>query len=223
MKVNVFGREIKLANPSWETEARWNGRLSPEPETVDWIESMQPGEVFFDIGANVGRFSIMAACRGLKVFSFEPQLQQCAELWRAAHDNKLDITPYCVALTNKLSAGKLPPGRSAVTFSQAADGHYQGSVGVDLDSIAQGIGATPDHIKIDVDGNEPEILTGGLHTIRSAKSVLIEIDPGASGHSTIAVRMKNLGFTFDPKQVQACEVTDVKFKGMANHIFTKCS
>ncbi len=42
-----------------------------EKETVTFIESLEPG-CFFDIGANVGSYSFVAAVNGHKVFSFEP-------------------------------------------------------------------------------------------------------------------------------------------------------
>ena len=219
MQIQLYGRTIELANPSWETEARWGGRLSPEPETVAWIESMAPGEVFFDVGANVGYHAIRAACRGLCVHAFEPQVEQQAELARNAKANGLNITTHWAAVSNFGGMGSIVPGRSAATLEPAGNGNVPV---VTLDQMAKTLQLQPHHIKIDVDGNEPEIIEGGRGTIAKAKSVLIEIDPGAPGHTAIVSVMRELGFSFDPAQVEACrEPEGTKFAGMANHIFRR--
>ncbi len=82
-------------------------------------------------------------------------------------------------------------------------------------------GVVPNHIKIDVDGNEAEIIYGFNATFRTAavKSVLIEIDPQVKGHTDIPKVMKGYGFKYDPEQVEACRIKDGKYRDMANHIF----
>ena len=48
---------------------------SKEPETLDWIDQIPSGSVFWDIGANVGLSSCYATMtRGCKVFAFEPSV-----------------------------------------------------------------------------------------------------------------------------------------------------
>jgi FkbM family methyltransferase len=219
MKVKAYGRMLEFTDPSWEMKGRWQGTLSPEPETVAWIESMAPGEVFYDIGANVGRFSVLAACRGLKVFAFEPEAQRYAELCRALWGNKLDVVAYCVAVAGGLQFGRLVPGRSTHTFGY---GSGQGAIALSLDEIVDEVGCYPDHVKIDVDGNEPSIIDGARRVMERAKSVLIEIDPGAERHGELVGLMRAAGFGFDQAQVDACTVRDgSKFTGMANYIFRK--
>jgi hypothetical protein len=55
-----------------------------EPWTVAWLDShVQPGDVVFDIGANVGPFSLIAAVRvgaNGRVFAFEPGYASFARL-----------------------------------------------------------------------------------------------------------------------------------------------
>jgi FkbM family methyltransferase len=47
--------------------------LTKEPDSLKWIDSMRPGSVFWDIGANVGVLTLYAAARGdLDVWAFEP-------------------------------------------------------------------------------------------------------------------------------------------------------
>src|SRR3990167_8461206 len=54
----------------WETRARSVGK---EPKTVPWLEKHGGvGTVFYDIGANIGAYSLVAAAQGARVIAFEP-------------------------------------------------------------------------------------------------------------------------------------------------------
>ena len=56
---------------------------SKEPETIRWIDTFERGTVFFDIGANVGVFSLYAALhRECDVYGFEPEAKNYACLNR---------------------------------------------------------------------------------------------------------------------------------------------
>src|SRR3990167_6293770 len=67
------------------------GACTKEPWTVALIESMAPGEVFWDVGACVGSYTMIAAARGLQVVAFEPSPANYAELCRnLAHNALLD-------------------------------------------------------------------------------------------------------------------------------------
>ena len=56
--------------------------LHKEAGTVAWISrSVGPGDVFYDVGANIGIYSLLAAlCAGPagRVFAFEPHLLNCS-------------------------------------------------------------------------------------------------------------------------------------------------
>ena len=78
-----------------------------EPWTVHWLERVvAPGEVLYDVGANVGAYSLVAAIshdREVKVFAFEPSFVTYAALCRNILENECDkcITPMPVALTEQ--------------------------------------------------------------------------------------------------------------------------
>ncbi len=46
--------------------------LTKEPETLEWIETFQDTEILWDIGSNVGVYSLYAAMKGHSVLAFEP-------------------------------------------------------------------------------------------------------------------------------------------------------
>ena len=68
-------KEIKFFIPNTVTEWRVDTLLSKEPETIKWIDEFD-GEkkIFWDIGANVGIYSIYAVVKhqNIEVVSFEP-------------------------------------------------------------------------------------------------------------------------------------------------------
>lgn len=223
MNVELYGKTIEVAHPSKLAIARWSGHFSPEPETVAWIESFAPHSAFFDVGANVGTFSARAALLGHRVYSFEPCKQHYTELRRLIDRNGLLIHPANLAVSDRPGWGMMGPGRSDATFYRDREGQSEEDrvLATTLDNFVKMIGVSPDYIKIDVDGNELDVLRGGEAALLHAKSVLIEIDPALPDHGAIVPLMQENGFRFDPAQVEACRVQGGKYDGMANYIFTR--
>jgi predicted RNA methylase len=61
-----------------------------EPETLDWIDALPESAIVWDIGANIGIYSVYAAMkRGARVFAFEPSVFNLEILARNIDLNKL--------------------------------------------------------------------------------------------------------------------------------------
>ena len=57
-------------------EYRVESLLTKEFETISWINDFKVGEVLFDIGSNMGQYSLYSSKNiGNKVFSFEPYIK----------------------------------------------------------------------------------------------------------------------------------------------------
>ena len=81
-----------------------------EPETLNWIKGFHPGSIFWDIGANVGLYSVFAAKNNkCKVFSFEPSIFNLEVLGKNIFINKCFdlITIVPLAISNKIEKGLL--------------------------------------------------------------------------------------------------------------------
>lgn len=222
MLVQLYGRIIDLgASPSKLMMQRWTGQLSPEPETVAWLEAIPKGSVFWDIGASVGTHSIRAAVLGLQVTAFEPHAGSWADLVATVERNRLPVVVLNWAVTHTVGRGQLVRGRSKYTFALDDTGLFVGTPAVSLDSLLGASGFTPPgYVKIDVDGNEEDIIKGGERLFREyVKEALIEVDPAI--HHKLIGMMQDLGFKFDPAQVSACMIRGGKYDGMANFIFRK--
>jgi len=166
-----------------------------EPETLAWIESFETPCRFWDIGANIGVFSLYAGlCPGVEVSAFEPAAASYAALCRniAANDLGARVRAYCVALSdrNQLSSLNLS-GTNAGSVFNAFDSSEncfgnaievafrQGMVGVSVDGFRRLFGLpAPNYLKIDVDSTEERILAGASETLRDPelRSVLVELE-----------------------------------------------
>lgn len=164
-----------------------------EPETFQWISrSLKPGQVFLDIGANIGVFSLYAALfEDIKVVALEPSSESFATLNANIRLNGLEkkIDTYCMGASNKTKLTKLfmkdsssGSSHNSVEKLENQFGSYkakdqQAIIAIKLDDLVGLEGSLkPDHIKIDVDGNEPEIIQGGKEVLKNTQSVLIEIE-----------------------------------------------
>ena len=81
-----------------------------EPETLAWIDAFETPCRFWDIGANIGVFSIYAGLRaGIEVCAFEPAAANYAALCRNIEANRLDdrVQAYCIAISDRTELGKL--------------------------------------------------------------------------------------------------------------------
>src|SRR5919106_5118479 len=81
-RLDYSGAEIHLRLTS-RPEFHRLSSCSKEPWTVRWIEDhLRPGEVMYDVGANVGAYTLLAAVAvpGARVVSFEPSPANFAAL-----------------------------------------------------------------------------------------------------------------------------------------------
>lgn len=191
------GKVIEFAVRNYRELYRVCTLLSKEPGTVQWLnQQLRPDDVFFDIGANIGIYSLYAATlgRGVKVFAFEPHGINFASLLCNIQKNGLceEITPSSIAIHdesgvypfhyNQLEAGS--------TASQVNQMHYddkpfdplmsEHKACASLDGLMeQAAFPAPTLIKIDVDGNELKILRGMRRLLTSdarPRSIQIELN-----------------------------------------------
>jgi len=233
---------VQAINPVATVETRYgplfckagHGRLlwraqtffAEEPETINWLDKLQPSDVLWDIGANVGMYSIYAAkFRKCMTLSFEPEAQNYALLLEniALNDLAGRCLPANLALTRTSELGRLhvrylTKGGAYNTFlgglaDQAGDdlpesllaaqkydkkaGFDQLMLGCSIDDLVfkHGLPA-PTHLKIDVDGLEPDIVAGGAETFKAGRprSVLIELNSRSAADRAVPDQLAQFGF-----------------------------
>lgn len=178
-KINIF------VDSSYERTLRIHS-CRKESMTVEWIDSISPSENFFDIGSNIGAYSLIAASRGIKSFSFEPAYFNFNRLCQNIQLNNFNnlIIPFCCAVGSKnqflsMSFSSLEPGSALHDTSHSSVINNGMIVSCfTLDTICNKFGIEPNNLKIDVDGGEVDVLLGAEKTLKNTKlkSILIEVD-----------------------------------------------
>ena len=166
-----------------------------EPETLDWIDKYGGETTLFDIGANIGLYSVYyAKIKSGKVYAFEPSVFNLALLVKNINAN--NVQDKVRVITNPLTARNAYANfnlqvadeggaLSAFGVEHGQDGmplkkvlSYE-TYGFSLDYLLdQGIiPEYPGMIKADVDGIEHLIMRGARKTLAHPKcrTVLIEV------------------------------------------------
>jgi FkbM family methyltransferase len=174
-----------------------------EPWTVEWIRrTVRPDEVLYDIGANVGAYSLVAAMKPegpARVFAFEPSYANLAALATNVVLNGVAarVTPLAIALSNRntletFHLRSLEPGTARHALGGAASGeeptpYPQAILTWRLDDAIDRLHLpAPNHIKLDVDGGEAAVLEGAARTVASPglRSMLVEVSTAFSDEIT---------------------------------------
>lgn len=224
---------VTLATPSEFCVMRALSYFTKEPETIDWIAGIPEGGVMFDIGANIGLYTLWAGLtRRASVFAFEPESSNFAALNMNLRINELtdQCRAFCTGISDRvgfetLRVAELTVGASGHQVGTAHTGGFaQGIVTTTLDHLVYEAGLPcPSHVKIDVDGIEPAIVRGAARLLSDdrLKSVLIELSVMDPEHRAVADRLVDCGFVKDEtleKSVYA-KTSGVKYTG--NIIFTR--
>ena len=155
-----------------------------------FTQHLKSGDVFYDIGANVGFFSIIAAKlvgdTG-KVYAFEPGEENAKSIRHNAQLNsfsQIEVIEKAVSHTSgegQLLLAEYSGGHALATADAPPD--LAGEVTVDLvsidDLIAQNKIKPPNFVKVDVEGAELDVLKGMRETIKTHQPTIIyEVDDG---------------------------------------------
>lgn len=195
-----------------------------EPETIAWLKSnCQNQEVLYDIGANIGAYSLVGASLGAQVLAFEPSFSNFNRLNENVTLNLLDskIQCYQVAFSRTKKIGLFQfldatPGSSACYYNESGKFNsklksIESSKAIlvyTLDSFIEEFRLPyPTLMKIDVDGAELEILHGALKTLRNPdfKKMIIEVDHRIVPESEFLSFMGTLKFQMTGKFPRGAE------------------
>jgi FkbM family methyltransferase len=195
-----FQMMLESSLEKWRSETFW----IKEPESIYWIQSFKEREVLYDVGANIGIYSLYCAFlfKTMAIYAFEPSRINYKRLFINAVMNRYtNIIPLCIALGSDRKENMY---WHDIDLTEGSTGGFLSNQGEDMERVdvtsidnvvINGLGV-PNHIKIDVDGAEQEILEGMLVTLNKSavKSVLMEIDLIKSNKPLIVEIMRQKGF-----------------------------
>lgn len=178
------GKRIALRRPD---PAFLDGSYEAPIQTA-LAEHLAEGAVFYDVGANVGFFSLLAASivgDSGAVYAFEPVPANAASIRHSARLNRLsNIEVFEEAVGERSGSASLILSRhigGATLASKGAPQDATGEIEVAVttldDAIADRGLRPPSLIKIDVEGAELEVLRGMTDTLAIHRPpILYEID-----------------------------------------------
>ena len=246
LKKDKDNEKLTFFTPNYLTTWLVDDFFRKEPETIEWIENFEKKNdkiIFWDVGANIGLYSIYAAKihKSIEVISFEPSTNNLRVLSKNIFANKLN---------SKIKIFQLPLSDQEFKFaefkeSQFNEGASHNCFYYDMDFEGKKINIknnynimgtsiryildnnildVPDYIKIDVDGIEHLILKGaGKHLLNTRiKNIQIEINENFKEHfETVVDILSKNGFKLKTKKRnESLKIyEDKKFSKTFNYYF----
>lgn len=208
------GLKAKFYAPTKYAMWRYKTLFLKEPETIEWLRALESHDVLWDVGANVGIYTIYAALtKRCRVIAIEPGAANYYTLCRNIELNRLDryVTAYCLALgeshkCTELFLSDTQSGGAQNAIDRALDDRgkpfdakfRQGILSVSIDIMVNELGAPlPTAMKIDVDGFELYVLKGAKLTLANPNFRKISVEMDSSNKevvSEITALLSSAGF-----------------------------
>jgi len=180
----VNGSRLIAVPGRWGSEANALCGLHEFADMGFLLHLLRPPDLFCDIGANVGSFTILAsAARGARTRAFEPITDTFADLTANIVVNKVED----LVKASRMALGR-GPGELRFTTTQDTTNHVAlaGDAGnaqaVDVDSLDRQLaGEMPTMLKVDVEGWEQEVLLGARETLTKPSLLAVILELNGSG------------------------------------------
>jgi FkbM family methyltransferase len=224
--------EVSFTAPNRKVVERNKRRFNSEKrELTDLLNEIGADDVFLDVGANTGLYTLFAAkrCSNAKVVAFEPYPPNMRLLKRDIERNELEnVDTWEVALSD--SAGTVEfdqPEQEDVGYGsgsiESEPGNPNSTVEVAAKTgdelISDGEVPTPSIVKIDVEGAEPLVVEGMKDALSTPECRLVyceihrsdvEYRPSIGDFGMtlpdMKARFEELGFEVEELQTRGSEV-----------------
>jgi FkbM family methyltransferase len=170
-------------------------------QTAAMAEEIRPAGFFFDIGANVGYYTILASRLvgpAGKVVAFEPVprnidfLRQHIEL-----NGATNVVLMPVAVSDSKGTVRFALGPDSA-MGHIGEGGELAVETTTIDDVTDELGVTPDVMKIDVEGAEREVLLGAAKMFERARPVIFLSTHSDELRTWCVGYLKQLGYAVTP-------------------------
>ena len=184
------------------------------------LHLLRPNEHFLDVGANVGSYTVLAAgAVGARVTAVEPIPEAFAHLARNIALNGLGARVRALQCGLSNAAGVLPFTSDLDSVNHVlAAGEELPSIEVPVRTMDDLVGRdVPVLMKVDVEGHEHAVLTGGSRTLADPALLAVVMETNNSGSrygirdSDLVSLMQGHGFSsyaYDPFHRRLVDVAD---------------
>ncbi len=155
-----------------------------EPDEMGFVlHVLRQGDLFVDVGANIGSYSVLAASKGAQVIAVEPIPATYERLVANLRLNRMESAarPVCLGLSDQKKTLRFSVDEDTVNhvLTDDEDAPCKEIDVVTLDSIVGD--RAPTVIKIDVEGHELAVLMGATKTFSASSLLAVIIETNSSG------------------------------------------
>ncbi len=187
--INFEGKKIYFKTGHNRLDWRVKSFYKEEPMMIDWLKSFKENDIFLDIGANVGTYTLPAITKCRFVYASELDIKNNAILFENIILN--DFQNKCLIINfgmndknnveeifyreNSVGDALQSVGREQIIPTKKNSPFQMKQFCFSLDYIFESFKLEyPTKIKIDVDGNEKKVFEGGKKVILNAKEIYFE-------------------------------------------------
>lgn len=225
----IGGTKLTMERSRHGATGNWYAGLMEYQDMGFILHLLRPGDLFLDVGANIGSFTILASgAAGSDSIAVEPDPGTADRLEMNVRLNHLDDTVRICrdGIGAEPMQGFLTSGRDVVNHIVAEGGPNTTPITITtIDALTTE--RKPVCIKIDIEGGEHDALTGATETLAdpTLQAVIIELNDNLelAGHSEAEVdaKLRDAGFHpfgYDPL---ARTLTDQPVAGTDNWIYVR--
>lgn len=144
------------------------------PEIAVWRATLRPGDLFIDVGAHVGSYTVWAAELGARVIAVEPDPGAAAALRRNVEINGFDVEILEAAVSDRAGEAGFTVGGGVLNHlvTEGDAGRVVRTLTLDAligDRVVAGL-------KIDVEGAEGLALRGAERALRERRIRLLQLE-----------------------------------------------
>lgn len=214
----IYFRNQKIFFKTGHGRLLWRAKSfhTEEKMMVDWLATFKKNDIFLDVGANIGIYTIPAAkiCKQVYACELDPlnigTLKENIFLNKLT--NKITTLPFAATSFNKivkvhfrdLSLGDALQSinrKNKIKYYKTKNEHTSYHLGFSLDYIFKKFKLKfPTKVKIDVDGNESEVFEGAKNVILNCKEIYYE-DSGLKESKLIISKIKKSNFKIINEEV----------------------
>jgi FkbM family methyltransferase len=190
--ITIAGERVEFHSSRW-SEVRRFREIGEREIITDLLGRLSPDDQFFDIGANVGLFSLFAAKKTDNLFAFEPIQTTLARLKQnmLLNDTKVTLLPFALSDTDNVETLQLTEhylsavgtaGHMLSSVSTGSEAEKDASRQLPILSrrgdslVSEGVVPYPTVLKIDVDGAEHLVLDGLTNSLQRDECSLIYVE-----------------------------------------------
>lgn len=151
-----------------------------------WRRILGPGDLFIDVGANVGTYTLWAADLGAHVIAVEPNAEARAHLLENLRLNAVNVEVLPFALAGEAGAMLLTTHLDGANHLVISEDDASPSLEVQVSTLDHLIGTrTVAGVKIDVEGAELLVLEGARQALKEQRIACLQLEWGEAAATSL--------------------------------------